>query len=376
MIQRRAFLRSLCLGSQPAPSLVVVFLRGGADGLNLVPPRFEKAYFDLRPTLALRETLPLDERFGLNPGLAPLLPYFKERRLAIVHAAGSDDETRSHFEAQDLMERAGRPTEGAAGGWLARHLRTRPGRRGAVAAVSISPTLPEALRGAPSACAMESMEQVAIPEASPAFTQALRVLYEAEGSGVGQAGQATFRLLERIAEARSAALPEGYPETSFGKALREVARLLKAEVGLEAACVDLDGWDTHFTQAPALSGLVADLAGGLAAFAKDLGPRMDDTVVVVMTEFGRRSYENATFGTDHGRASVMFALGGPVRGGRVITQWPGFEGNALEGPGDLRVTIDFRDVLSEILSRAMGNPRMEDVFPGHRATDRGIIAAG
>ncbi len=373
MTTRRGFLRSLLFGGSDA-AVVAVFLRGGADGLNLVAPTFEKDYYKLRPTLALGKTLPLDGRFGLHPALEPLHGLYKEGRLAIVHAAGSDDDTRSHFEAQDLMERAGRPEGGVAGGWLARHLRTKPGSRGAVSAVAIGPTLPESLRGAPGACALESIEQVALPEASPSFTGALEALYLADGSGPGKAGQATFRLLERINRAKDAARPEGYPDTGFGSALREVARLLKAEAGLEAACVDLGGWDTHYAQAAGFEGLAGELSGGLAAFTKDLGARMERTVVVVMTEFGRRSYENATFGTDHGRGSVMFAMGGPVRGGRVIAQWPGLGEGLLEGPGDLAVTIDYRDVLAELVEKALGNPRAADVFPGHKFTPRGLTA--
>lgn len=372
MNTRRGFLRSLLFGGSDI-SVVTVFLRGGADGLNLVVPTFEKDYYRLRPTLAVRKTLTLDERFGLHPALEPFHALYRDARLAIVHAVGSDDDTRSHFEAQDLMERAGRPERGAAGGWLARHLRTKPGSRGAISAVSIGPTLPESLRGAPGACALLSIEQVALPEASPAFTQALEVLYAADGSGPGKAGQATFRLLERINRAKAAAAG-GYPDTGFGHSLREVSRLLKADAGLEAACLDLNGWDTHFGQSATFEGLAGELAGGLAAFVKDLGARMERTVVVVMTEFGRRSYENATFGTDHGRGSVMFAVGGPVRGGRVITEWPGLGEDVLEGPGDLAVTIDYRDVLAEIVEKALGNPRAADVFAGYRPAFRGLTA--
>lgn len=371
MTTRRGFLRSLLFGGSDA-ALVTVFLRGGADGLNLVVPTFEKDYYRLRPTLALKKTLTLDGGFGLHPALEPLHGFYKDGRLAIVHAAGSDDDTRSHFEAQDLMERAAAPEGGAGGGWLARHLRTKPGSRGAISAVAIRPTLPESLRGAPGACALESIEQVALPEASPSFTGALELLYATDGSGPGKTAQATFRLLERINRAKAAAPPEGYPDTGFARSLREVGRLLKAEAGLEAACLDLDGWDTHFAQEAGFASLAGELAGGLAAFATDLGPRMERTVIVVMTEFGRRSYENATFGTDHGRGSVMFAMGGPIRGGRVIAEWPGLGEGVLEGPGDLAVTIDYRDVLSEIVEKALGNPRAADVFPGHRSTPRGL----
>jgi uncharacterized protein (DUF1501 family) len=372
-LDRRSWLKSLFFGSKGSPSLVVVFLRGGADGLNLVIPHFDKEYRKLRPTLALREWIALDDRFGWNVGFRPLEPHYREGRLAIVHAVGSDDSTRSHFEAQDLMERAGRPEEGAAGGWLGRHLRSKPGSRGAISSVSITPTLPESLRGAPSACALESIDEVTLQGADSAFTGALRVLFEADTTGAGKTALATLQLMERIAAMKDLARPETYPATHFGRALCEVARLLKADVGLEVACLDLGGWDTHFTQGPLLSSLVEELAGGLAAFAGDLGARLDQTVIVVMTEFGRRAYENASLGTDHGRASVMFVVGGPVRGGRVVAEWPGLGGNALEGPGDLTVTIDYRDVLSEIASKALGNPNIDQVFPGFKPRFRGLI---
>jgi uncharacterized protein (DUF1501 family) len=374
MMNRRALLRSLCLGGGRASSLVVVFLRGGADGLNLVVPREEKNYFFYRPTLAVRDSLPLDGPFGLHPSLGALQPLFQEGRLAIVHAVGSDDDTRSHFEAQDLMERAGRPGDGVSGGWLARHLRSRPGGTGALSAVALGRTMPESLRGAPSACTMESIEEVSLPEAGPAFTRALRVLYESEPSGVGKAGRATFRLLERLHAARGAARSEAaYPEGEFGRGLSEIARLIRAEVGLDAACMDYGGWDTHFVQNAGFAAHVKTLGEGLAAFAADLGSRMERTLVVVLTEFGRRAYENGTLGTDHGRASVMFAMGGRIRGGRVITEWPGLEGGLLDGPGDLKVTIDYRDVLGELLERELGNPKLDAVFPGHRPRFRGLV---
>ena len=181
MISRRSLLKSLFFGPKGTPSLVVVFLRGGADGLNLVVPKEEKDYFFYRPTLAIKDTLPLDNQFGFNEAFEKLHPYYTDKRLAIVHAVGSDDQTRSHFEAQDLMERAGRTEDGAAGGWLARHLRAKKGPTGALSAISLTRTMPEVLRGAPSACAMESIDRVALPNASPEFTQALRVMYNMTG---------------------------------------------------------------------------------------------------------------------------------------------------------------------------------------------------
>jgi len=375
MMSRRSLLQSLFFGGRSAPSLVVVFLRGGADGLNLVVPKEDRNYYFYRPTIAIRDPLRLDDQFGFHPAFKSLQPYFADGRLALVHAAGSDDDTRSHFEAQDLMEHAGRASEGVSGGWLARHLRSRGGATAPLAAISLTRTMPESLRGAPGACAMESVEEVALPEAGPGFTNALRVLYEAEGSGVGRAGRATFQVLERLNAAREAKrTSERYPSGEFGRSLGEVARLLKADAGLEVACVDYGGWDTHFVQSAGFTEHVKELSDGLSAFAADLGARLERTMVVVLTEFGRRAYENGTFGTDHGRASVMFAMGGPIRGGRVITEWPGLGGDDLEGPGDLRVTIDYRDVLGELLARGVGNPALDRVFPGHVMKFRGLIA--
>lgn len=374
MMNRRTFLQSVFLGGSSAPSLVVVFLRGGADGLNLVVPKEERNYYVYRPTLAVRNSLRLDDRFGFHPAFKSLLPLFAEGRLAIAHAAGSDDDTRSHFEAQDLMERAGRPHEGASGGWLARHLRSRKGGTAPLSAIALSRTMPESLRGAPSACAMESVEEVALPEAGPGFSRALRILYDAEGTDVGRAGRATFGVMERLNGAREAKrTAERYPDGDFGRSLGEVARLLKADVGLEVACIDYGGWDTHFVQDAGFAEHVKELSDSLAAFAADLGDRLDRTMVVALTEFGRRAYENGTLGTDHGRASVMFAMGGPVRGGRVITEWPGLGRDALEGPGDLRVTIDYRDVLAELLAKGVGNASLDRVFPGYSPRFRGMI---
>lgn len=363
---RRALLKSLVFGGG-SPSLVVVFLRGGVDGLNLVIPHFESEYYAIRPTLALKDTIKLDDRFGFNVNLRPLDPLYREGRLAVVHAVGSDDTTRSHFEAQDLMERAG-----ASGGWVGRYLRARKGEVGALSAVSITPTLPESLRGAPSAAAMESIEEAALPDASDAFTKSLRVLYESDGSAVGRAGLTTLEVLDKVNRMKSAPMAEMYPDTGFGRRMREVARLLKADVGLEVACLEVGGWDTHYVQAPLLTSLASELSGGLAAFAKDLGSRMDRTMVVAMTEFGRRSYENGTFGTDHGRASVMFAMGGPVHGGRVITDWPGLGKEDLDG-GDLKVTIDYRDILGEVVSRGLGHEDLTAVFPGTKPRFHGLM---
>jgi uncharacterized protein (DUF1501 family) len=378
---RRTFLRRLFFAPPGAPdrrTLVVVFLRGGADGLNMVVPHFEKAYYSMRPTLSIakRDTLDLDGRFGFHREFAPLLPLFSERRLAVVHAVGSDDDTRSHFEAQDLMERAGRFQDGTSGGWLARHLRARAGAPpAAVAAIAMSTFVPESLRGGPAA-AIASLEDLSVGGRNfEPLRGALRTLYAGSEDPIEAAGRDTLDVMDRL-RGLEASKAGDYPDGAFGHGLAQVAALIRAQVGLEVATVDLDGWDTHFTQGAAsglLAGKIRELASGLAAFAKDLGEDLDRALVVVQTEFGRRAYENASFGTDHGRGSVMLALGGGVAGGRVVTDWPGLEGDALEGPGDLPVTIDYRDVLGEILSRSLGNAALDRVFPGFEPRFRGVI---
>lgn len=375
---RRTFLRRLFFappGLSDRPALVVVFLRGGADGLNMVVPHFEKAYYSMRPTLSIakRDTLELDDRFGFHREFAPLMPLYRERRLAVVHAVGSDDESRSHFEAQDRMERAGRFEDGTSGGWLARHLRSRGGGAGssAVAAIAMSTFVPESLRGGPAA-AIGSLEELAVGGGPnwEALRGALRTLYAGNDDAVEAAGRDTLEVMERLRGLQASKDVE-YPDGRFGRGLAQVAALIRAQVGLEVATVDLDGWDTHFAQGGFLASKIRELALGLAAFARDVGE--ERAIVVVQTEFGRRAYENASLGTDHGRGSVMFVMGAGVSGGRVATRWPGLDGGALDGPGDLSVTTDYRDVLAEVLSAGLGNTALERVFPGHVPRPVGVM---
>lgn len=349
-------------------TLVVVFLRGGADGLNLVAPLEDDGYYHARPRIAVRRenAIALDDFFGLNPLLAPMEAAYREGALAIVHAVGSEDDTRSHFEAQDLMERGGMA---AAGGWLGRFLRTRPpGSIAPLSAVAVGLAVPESLRGAPACTVMDSLESFSLAANSQRFTSALERLWSLEeNSQISAAGRDTLRALARVEQlSRNPCNPEHgatYPRDAFGNGLREIARLIKAQLGLAVACIDLDGWDSHITQGVIMDPLMTRLAQGLAAFYRDLGQRMETTTVVVMTEFGRRVYENASFGTDHGRGSVMFVLGGGVRGGRVIAKWPTLSRDALEGPGDLPVTINYRNVLAPVLARHGAGERHAQIFP-------------
>lgn len=384
MIRTRRALLTTLLACPPAPpsrrTLVTVFLRGAADGLGLVAPYADPALRRLRPSLVLPPPgaepgswLDLDGTFGLHPALAPLLPLWKERRLAIVHAVGSDDDTRSHFEAQDQMEQGAGRERPLGGGWLGRLLAAE--RRGALSAVAVGPVVPEALRGAPSAAAFESLEAIAArARADRPFVDALERLYGLEPGVLGQGGKDAADLLRRVSALarRPAAERPRYPAGGFGQGLADVADVIRGGVGLRAACLDLGGWDTHLLQAGLLAERAAELAQGLAAFDADLGALRDQVDVVVLTEFGRRAFENASAGTDHGRASVLLVVGAGLAGGRVHGRWPGLEDDALEGPGDLRVTTDYRDVLAEVVAHA-GGPAPDVVFPGHRPRPVGLL---
>ena len=354
-------------------TLVVIFLRGAADGLTLVAPVEDDNYHKFRPRLAVKrsDAVPLDGIFGLHPNLRPLEAAWKEGDLAIAHGAGGESDTRSHFEAQDLMEHGGL----AAGGWLGRFLRARGPSGGPLSAVALAPTLPEMLSGAPSAAAIQSIGEFALgKELKPEFPRELERLYALEqesqplGAALRAAAVSTFEAIHRIESIDVKAAPANgasYDEKDdFAQGLRQIALLIKANLGLDAASLDLGGWDSHFTQQTLIEPLMRRLANGLAAFRTDLGARMATTSVVVMTEFGRRVAENASFGTDHGRGGAMFVMGGGVKGGRVLGGWPGLKAELLDGPGDLPVWNNYRNVLAPILERhgaAAGS--LAKVFP-------------
>ena len=357
-------------------TLVVIFLRGAADGLTLVAPVEDDNYHKFRPRLAVkkRDAVRLDGVFGLHPLLRPLEAAWKEGDLVIAHGAGGESDTRSHFEAQDLMEHGGL----AAGGWLARFLRTRGQPDGPLSAVALGATLPEMLSGAPSAAALSSIDEFSLRQrfrpkpgeaggerskrekqerdeiaALAKFSTQLQRLYGAEKGALRGAATSTFDALRRIEAIDATAAPANgasYDEKDdFAQGLRQIALLIKGNLGLDAASIDLGGWDTHFVQQTGIEPLMRRLANGLAAFRQDLGARMATTSVVVMTEFGRRVAENASFGTDHGRGGAMFVLGGGVKGGRVLGGWPGLK--TLDGPGDLPVWNNYRNVLAPVLLR-------------------------
>ncbi|MFM9032488.1 MAG: DUF1501 domain-containing protein [Opitutaceae bacterium] len=360
-------------GDQRRP-LVVIFLRGAADGLALVPPLGDDHFHRARPRLAAaaKDGVRLDGHFGLHAKMLPLEGAWRDGDLAIVHACGIEDDTRSHFEAQDLMEHGGV----AAGGWLGRYLRTRPpAGAGALACVAVGKALPECLLGAPSASVMQSFEDFTLGGSRPAFRTQLERLYAMERGRLGAAARDTFDALVRIEALRTSPRPPDhgavYARDEFSAGLARLAQLIKADVGLEAASIDLPGWDSHFAQQGQVETLAGRLAEGLAAFRRDLGPRLATTTVVVMTEFGRTVEENSAFGTDHGRGSAMLVLGGGVAGGRMHGVWHGLAPEKLErrgtldGYGDLPVLNNYRNVLSSVLTRHGATPaNLTATFPG------------
>lgn len=370
-------------------TLVCVFLRGGADGLNIVVPHGDDSYYAQRPTLAIPRpddrqaevvALDLDGFFGLHPALAPLHELYSGGDLAVVHATGSPDESRSHFEAMDLMERGAET--GAYSGWLARHLATlETGNESALRAVAIGDMLPASLSGTVSATALQTIGDYHLRGTGATAAERKALLEKLYGSGddlLSQAARRTFSALEVLEKVDDRGYrPAGreYPEADFGRGLRTVAQLIKAQVGVEVACLDLGGWDTHVAQAGLLANNLSLLAGGLRAFYEDLEAERERVVVVVMSEFGRRVRENSGLGTDHGHGNMMIVVGGGVAGGQVFADWPGLHPEQLAGPGDLSITTDYRDVLGELLRRRLNNPRLAEVFPDHVVREQGIFGA-
>jgi uncharacterized protein (DUF1501 family) len=397
----RRFVISNAEGTNHGNVLVCIFLRGGADTLNMLVPYADDHYYKVRPNLAIPKPksshvaagasedclLDLDGFYGLHPKLSPLHSIFRENRLAFVQGVGSDNTSGSHFDAQDQMEHGEAYLKPMGGGWLGRHLHTVRDQTTPLSAVAIGPVIPESLRGSPSASALETLDDIKLKgstETCCALSKSLEHMYGAEIGILNQPGQSTLKLLERVhslgAKPYSPSGGAEYPKNFFGKGLKEIARLVKSEVGLEVACVDLGGWDTHFVQG-SLTGLHADnldyLAKGLAAFEKDLGHYRDRVTTVVMTEFGRRIYENTSMGTDHGRGFAMMLIGNRLRGGKVHGQYPGLENTQTDnlGPGGLTVCIDYRSVLTEVLTGVMGNRNIDKVFRGFEPQPVGLLSS-
>lgn len=379
-IKRRTFLKAAALtgGVAMAPPwawsaakglgtgdrLVVIYLRGGADGLTVCPPLGENAYFDARPTLAVAETdaLPLDGFFGLHPAAGGLKDLFDAGDLAVIHGAGLETAERSHFEAQATMEQgidAGelKPGDGWVGRYLAELSPNLP-----LAAVALDQAVPQSIVGPVDALALGRIDEFEVA-LNPLDRSALLAAYAGDPL-LFPTAQGVFDASDALAPATSIEPGIGYPQGQLAGALSDCARLIKADVGLQVAAINGGGWDHHDDQAEQIDPLLADLGGSLAAFREDIGAAWDTTTVIVMTEFGRRVYENASLGTDHGHGGVMFAAGGGVNGGIVHGDWPGLAPGDLTDQQDLRVTTDYRQVLAELLVQRLGTADPAPILGG------------
>src|SRR5262249_20316194 len=339
-----------------------------------------RGYATVRPGIALQpprqgeadRALDLDGFFAFHPSLAPLLPLWQNRALAVVHACGSPDTTRSHFDAPDYMETGTPGVKRTPDGWLARAVKALPEPTSPLRAVALGPALPRILRGDTTAVAMQKLTDFDVRQtAGPGSTRGFESLY---AQGVSDllhgAGRETFEAVKLLKSADAARLGPAngadYPASRFGQSLRQIAQLIRADVGLEVAFADVGGWDTHVGQGNErgqLANRLRDFAAGLAAFAQDFGDRMADVVVLTMSEFGRAVAENGNRGTDHGHATAMLVMGGGVRGGAVYGRWPGLAPERLFEARDLAVTTDFRALFSEVAARHLGVPATAGLFP-------------
>ncbi|HKF24907.1 MAG TPA: DUF1501 domain-containing protein [Candidatus Acidoferrum sp.] len=365
--------------------LVVLFQRGAADGLNMVVPFGEPDYYRMRPTIAIPQprsgeagrALDLDGFFGLHPSLAPLSALFAKNELAIVHAAGSPDPTRSHFDAQDFMESGTPGVKATDDGWLNRALEAVPEENASpFRAVAMGANLPRVLRGSAPAIALPDVKQFKVMAQTPGAGQIAQGGFEAMYAQTVDdvlrgTGSETFEAIDMLRKADpSKYKPENganYGQSRLGQSLQQIGQLLKADIGSEVMFVDSGGWDNHVNEGGAqgqLSNLLRDLGQGMAAFRQDLGDRMENIVFVTMSEFGRTAKENGNRGTDHGHANCMLVMGGPVKGGRVYGRWPGLGEGQLNEGRDLALTTDFRTVLGEILAKHIGARDLAPVFPG------------
>ena len=404
MTTRRVFLKSsgmamLTLGFAPSflartvdaagtrrKLLVAIFQRGAVDGLNMVVPYGEADYYRTRPSIAIARpggdggAIDLNGFFGWHPRMAPLKPFWDNRSLAIVHACGSPDSTRSHFDAQDYMESATPGVKSTKDGWLNRYLQAAHAEHHPLAAVAMTRTMPRSLQGKAPALSMGSVGEFGV-QGGMGTRQSFEEAYAAARDQVfGGTANEAFDAMRTLSSAAGSgpyrpAAGVTYPRSPFGQALQEIARLAKADVGLEIAFAESGNWDHHANQGGAagqMANRLDDLASGIAALAQDLGSRMADTVIVTMSEFGRAVAENGSRGTDHGHGNAMMLVGGGVKGGEIYGAWPGLKSEQRFEGRDLAITTDFRDVFGEIVMRHLGaeEKTAARVFPGYGVRPR------
>jgi uncharacterized protein (DUF1501 family) len=379
-------------GAAKGRTLICLFQRGAADALNVVVPHGDASYYALRPRIAIprpiarlgdaQAAIDLDGFFGLHPALKPLQPLWDRGLLAPIHAVGSPSTTRSHFDAQDYMESGTPDVKSTPDGWLNRYLATKGTceecatsagvRRSPFQAVAMTDQTPRILEGAAPAVAMSNLDAFTV-RAGGSSAEQIEALYRTGSSDVVHAsGSEMFEAVKMLRSANPQRYqPENganYPRSQFGQRLREIAQLIKANVGMEIAFADVGGWDTHVNQGGATGQLAArlgDFSQSIAALVTDLGDRMESVVILTMSEFGRMARENGTGGTDHGHAGAMFAIGGSIKGGKVHGKWPGLAPEQLYEGRDLALTTDFRSVFSEVASKHLGAARLETIFPGY-----------
>ena len=374
--------RSVLAETAASPGrLVVIFQRGAADGLNVVVPYREKNYYSMRPSIAIpqKQVIDLDGFFGLHPSLASFKPLYDAGHLAIVHAAGSPDMSRSHFDAQDFMESGTPGIKSTTDGWLNRALQAEDIRKHqqhtAFRALALGPEVPRTLAGRVPALALGNVNNFTVAgrgsSPSPAAS-AFEAMYADTGDHIFHAaGDETFDAVRMLRAANPAQYTPrngaDYPSSEFGNSMKQIAQLLKSNLGVEAAFTDVGGWDTHQNQGSVdgqLSNRLRDFSSSIAAFWRDMGDDAENITLVTMSEFGRTARENGTGGTDHGHANAMFVLGGNVKGGKVYGRWPGLDNDQLNEGRDLALTTDFRQVLGELVNKTIGAANLDLVFPG------------
>ncbi len=374
----RGVLAEITTAAAKRKKLVILFQRGAADGLNMVVPYGEKDYYAMRPSIAIKQeqVLDLDGFFGLHPAMAPFKPLYDQGHLAIIHAAGSPDTTRSHFDAQDYMESGTPGVKVTQDGWLNRALQAEAfrGKPSTFRAVALGTQVPRTLQGSLPAIAVNNLADFSVggkgPTTSP-MSNAFQAMYDESSDAVLHGtGQETFEAVRMLKAADPAHYQPApgvvYPNAPFGNSLKQIAQLMKADLGVEAAFSDIGGWDTHQNQGNVngqLANRLREFSEAIAAFWKDMGADAEDITLVTMSEFGRTARQNGTGGTDHGHANVMFVLGGEVKGGKVYGKWPGLAQEQLNEGRDLAVTTDFRRVLGEAASKTLGVRDLHSVFP-------------
>jgi uncharacterized protein (DUF1501 family) len=403
------FLQNLVFASEPSATggkkiLICIFQRGAVDGLSMVVPYGDPHYYQARSDIAIAEptqkagaegVIDLDGLFGFHPNMAALMPMYKSGNLALIQACGSPSSNRSHFDAQDFMECGVADDKSIRTGWLNRTLLECPEDRAKLSpfrAVSMTSMLPRTLQGDQEALAIPDLKTfgvggagVATSSASASAANGFEGMYEsAVGDLLHGNGKDAFDAIGMLKAAdptkytpRNGAT---YPGGAFGRSLMQIAQMIKANIGVEVAFAEVGGWDTHVNQGGAqgqLANRFTELSGGLAALYQDLGDRMNDVVILTMSEFGRTVRQNGNRGTDHGHATCFMVLGGPIRGGRVYGKWPGLAREQLFEQRDLMLTTDYRDVFAELSQKHLGAVDVDKIFPNHRINPRnypGLLA--